>query len=462
MRNHFKRATSLLLFMLILSTFLTVRPVEADGGEETSPWAGVFDDQGTLLPGVVDLGQIEVEASWMDLGIPGVLEINPTFHQYLSTRGDLLLLPSASTLFFMGLSPVESGFINAYDSLQNGQGMAITGSTLLLHLMNQTVSGQALLAEIGEFGYTDPSRFADDLINNRKKIWSVAGTDILNIAMELMITSFSDEMLATTYLLYLKEDCAASPTGCPADLCELVPAACSAENPEIPAASDPACPASTLTIGTPELSIVPVAPAYPLAFLQDPERRGVDLAIRVTIPPTVQVLYTPVPRYADRTRCVPAASSRGGKRNCRTDPARSLPDGTWVTVQELVGVDCIRSIKLYPEAVKSVSASSSLSPASRQWIETALAEYYPGARVLQPTLSLVPGQASCVTACSAEGTCQAWADLLRVPFLDPGIHFLDLVVETAGTPLTRARILRQSGSLEVGLVSARLISVSSQ
>ncbi len=125
-------------------------------------------------------------------------------------------------------------------------------------------------------------------------------------------------------------------------------------------------------------------------------------------------------------------------------------------------MDCIRSVKLYPEAVKSVSASSSLSPASRQWIETALAEYYPGARVLQPTLSLVPGQASCVTACSAEGTCQAWADLLRVPFLDPGIHFLDLVVETAGTPLTRARILRQSGSLEVGLVSARLISVSSQ
>jgi hypothetical protein len=139
-----------------------------------------------------------------------------------------------------------------------------------------------------------------------------------------------------------------------------------------------------------------------------------------------------------------------------------LPDGVWNTVRELVGVDCVRTVRFYPEAVKSLSASSAISPASRQWIETDLAAYYPGAKVLQPSLSLVPGQGVYVAACSAEGTCHAQADLLRVPFLDPGIHLLDLVVETAGTPVMQARILRQSGSLEVGLVSARLISVGSQ
>jgi hypothetical protein len=462
MKNTNKRVIPFFLLLVLLLSFLSAAPVYADGGEETSPWAGVFDDQGHLLPGVVDMGQVEVEARWMEVGIPGILEINPTFHQYLSTRGDLLLVPSASTLFFMGLSPVESGLMNAYDSLQNGQGIAITGADLLLHLMNQTVSGKALLSEIGEFGYSDPGLFADDLIHNKGKIWSVAGTDMLNITMELMITSFSDQMLATTYLLYLGEDCSASPTGCPEDLCALVPQACADKPQEKPVSFDPACPEATLTVGVPQLSIAAVAPAYPLAYLQDPERRGVDLAIRVLIPPTVQVIYTPIPRYAEQTRCMRAGSSATGKPNCRTDPSLSILDGFWITTNELVGVDCVRTLKIFPEAVKSLSASSNLTSASRQWIETDLAAYYPGAKVLQGFLSLLPGISPVAATCAADGTCQAWADLLRVPFLDPGVHALDLTVETAGTPITRARIVRQTGSLEVGLVSARLIAVGSQ
>ena len=51
---------------------------------------------------------------------------------------------------------------------------------------------------------------------------------------------------------------------------------------------------------------------------------------------------------------------------------------------------------------------------------------------------------------------------MHVPFLDPGVHSLDLTVVAAGTPLTRGRVLKDSSHLEIGLISARLVSVGSQ
>ena len=463
MRKFIKIVTILTLLLVIASAVLPIIPAAAEGGEETSPWGEVFDEYGHLLPSVVDLGEVEVEASWMDIGIPGVLEINPTFHEYVTASGNTLLVPSASTLFFMGLAPVESGLVETYASLQNGQGMAITGASLLVHLMNQTLSGRQLLAAIGEFGYTEPNLFADELISGKENIWSFAGADILNIIMELMIVGFEDDMLATTYLLYLKGDCEESPLGCLENLCQIAPQACLESPPgQIPAGSAPVCPPSTITAGIPQLSILPVAPEYPLVSLQDPERRGVDLAVSVIIPPTLEVIYIAVPRYENITHCVPPEGPSTGIKNCKTDPSLKGNNGTWITTRDVVEITCERQVNVYPERITALSARATLTPAARSWIEQDLAAYYPGTTVLQGTLSLIPGLAGITPWCDTAGVCHAEGTLPKVQFLDPGTHALELVVQTAGTPVTAARLLRQTGEVTIGLVSVRLIAVDSQ
>jgi hypothetical protein len=449
------------VFLLIIGLSLPTGRAAADDGGEGHPWANVFDEEGHLLDNLTDLGEVEVEADWMDLGIPGVLEINPTFHQFVTASGEMLLVPSASTLFFMGLHPVESGLIQAYGALQNGQGMAITGASLLLHLINQTVNGQDLLAQIDEFGYTDPAVFMDEFIHNQDQIWTFAGTDVLNLLMELMTIGFSDEILATTYLLYLKGDCTSSPTGCPEDLCLVAPQACEEILPANASTSpDAKCPAATITVGTPLLTIIPVAPERPLVTGQDPARRGVDIQISAVIPPTIQVVYQAVPVHGEVQRCI--LGGTGAALDCTTQAGLTAYNGTWQSVREVIRMECQRRVNTFPEPIAALSAWTEISQTSRTWILNELGAYYPGAGILAGSIGLVPGMASAQGGCGGDKVCRASALISQVQFQDPGQHLLHLRVQTAGTPLTQGRILTGYGQVEVGFIAVRLIQVGSQ
>ncbi len=71
-----------------------------------------------------------------------------------------------------------------------------------------------------------------------------------------------------------------------------------------------------------------------------------------------------------------------------------------------------------------------------------------------PNINLVPGFGKYQTGCSGN-TCTASANLLKVPFADPGTFDLTLTVQTAGTPFTRARTLNGNGRLQVFLTLVR-------
>ena len=75
---------------------------------QDGPWGEVIDENGNILYGnLTDLGEIQVDAEWM----PDVPFINgqATYHRYLTPSGNIVVMPSASTLFFMALNPEEFG-----------------------------------------------------------------------------------------------------------------------------------------------------------------------------------------------------------------------------------------------------------------------------------------------------------------------------------------------------------------
>ena len=58
----------------------------------------------------------------MDITLPGgmVVDLDATYHRYQTPSGNIVVLPSPVTLFFMALHPEESGLTNAQSMLGNG------------------------------------------------------------------------------------------------------------------------------------------------------------------------------------------------------------------------------------------------------------------------------------------------------------------------------------------------------
>lgn len=58
----------------------------------------------------------------MDITLPGglVIDLDATYHRYQTPTGNIVVLPSPATLFFMALHPVESGLTDAESMLGNG------------------------------------------------------------------------------------------------------------------------------------------------------------------------------------------------------------------------------------------------------------------------------------------------------------------------------------------------------
>jgi len=148
-----KAKTAFALVLLFVLLAVQVMPATAD-------WGDFFDEDGKLKPGVVDLGEQKVPADWMpDLPdwVP-VYDGMATYHMYALPSGETVLMPSATTLFFMAMNPVQSGLINA-----NGD-IAFTGLGMVGG--KNVSSGKALLNAIFDMLQIPyASELADALIN---------------------------------------------------------------------------------------------------------------------------------------------------------------------------------------------------------------------------------------------------------------------------------------------------------
>ncbi len=450
--------------VLALSQVFAIVPKVNAQEEGTDPWANVFDENGNLLPSVVDMGEIVSNPPpdwWPSNAVTDALGFYPTYHQYVTANGDVVIVPSASTLFLMTLNP-ESGIGNADGAVGIGTGTLIMASGLLVRILEGTASGQGLLSHIAEMGYTDPSQFADALISGEENIWSLAFIeDAFNILSELMNGSVDDRMFATTFLLYMQGNCANSPTGCPADLCLIAPVVCTPdpEDPNDPGTpvNPPSCPAASVHIGNPTIKVYSVAPASPLVVGQDPEKRGADVQLEVVIPPTIHEYYIPIPIWEDREECNLAGTEYTGVLDCKTDNILPANNGYITEETYLVRFDCEQHIDVYAEQIVSVQSNALLTEASKDWIVHDLGAYYYGARVYESSYNLVPGMRPAAIGCDGSKTCFASTLVEKIQFRDPGYYSLNVRVQTAGTPVTSPRLLTGGGQMSVSMISARLI-----
>ena len=116
-----------IIFTLFSGLFVSISPVVVHA-QQQDPWAEVFNANGELQPGMVDLGVTTETPSWMNVQLPfnQSLNLEANYHRFQTPSGNMVVLPSASTLFFMALHPQESGLSNSVGMVSNGHGAMIT------------------------------------------------------------------------------------------------------------------------------------------------------------------------------------------------------------------------------------------------------------------------------------------------------------------------------------------------
>lgn len=493
-----KDKISLILLSILMALCLvvpTTQPVQAQA--DTNPWSEVLGSDGSILfDNLTDLGTVNVEdLGWMNtsgLNLPTMgmdFQFTASFHRYMTPSGNIVVLPDAPTMFFMMMNPEDSGL----NQMLAGMGTnPLTGDLLAMsgHTYQDLLSGYVDWSQFVGTEFELPGSFFDALTNGDPDNWSwiinmtpeevlaaVAAGDITQLQADLLNTmdldQFRDDLasIATgdgwnyfALLLYSpgSMDCDDIPGGCPANLCLLAPQVCTStfcqEHSDLCGSGGPtSCPAATVTIGNPTLTIFPVAPNSPLVVGQDPEKRGADIQLEAVIPPTIHEYYVPVPVYEDVQRCLAPEGETNPVLNCKTSESQAAFDGKLTTIHALVRFDCDHRVDVYPEQISNVAATAQLTQASQEWIEQGLSAYYYGAAVLQQSFSLIPGLGTANAGCDASKTCRATALIPRVQFRDPGTFSLGLTVQTSGTPVTSGRVLNGSGQVVISFLSVRLI-----
>ena len=109
-----KRAPIFQVLFSLLTLFpLLVFPTQVLAQQQSAPvnqssmWGEVVDQNGNILyNNLTDLGTVQQSASWMP-SIPGIGNLQASYHEYQTASGNIVVLPTASTLFFMALNPQE-------------------------------------------------------------------------------------------------------------------------------------------------------------------------------------------------------------------------------------------------------------------------------------------------------------------------------------------------------------------
>lgn len=436
------RSSTLHRFMsliLVVSVLLAVAPgaVRAQGQD---PWSEVFDSNGNLVPGLVDLGVTTETPSWMNVQLPfnQSLNLEANYHRFQTASGNMVVLPSASTLFFMAMHPQESGLANSVGMVGNGYAGLIT---FLGQVAGNSIDWNRLQQSHPE--YQQPSDFWSAVINGRENVWTwFSGFGFIT---NLLSMSWNDAAMRTAYLMYLNgaKNCASIPGGCSGVVTPPPP-------PRL-------CPDSAVSIQQPTVLIQKTAPNNPLVVGQDTqERRGADVQVSVTIPPVIFTWYEAI--YEERDVC--RSPGAGEIPNCKQGSGTGPDDG--VSDTEQVFKECRQHIEHLPDAVASLQVTASLSADSKAWIVSKLGQTHYGAFVHQESFTLIPGIGTWSGGCDGGGTCTAVGNALRIPFADPGTFDLKLRGTTRGTnfmgmPITQPRNLSADGKLQVYVTLPALV-----
>jgi len=428
----------LLLLLALLGITVMALPGSAlaQSGDD-SPWGEVVDENGNIrFDNLTDLGETTEDADWMDIPLPfgQEIDLDANYHRYETPDGNVVVLPSPLTLVMMATNPQESGLSGATSQLGIG-GMA--AAEFLGGLLGDSIDWNRVSSQHPE--YVDPSQFWGAVISGQENVWTFfSGFDFLG---DLATLSYGDLNVRMGLLMYLNgsANCSQIPGGC-AGIIAKIPTPNPSKTPVIPVQ----CPAPTISQGSPSLSILKGEPAKPLVVGQDPERRGADVRVSVSIPPVIHTWYERVEKKEEVCRAAAATETS----NCTT-----ANGGRGVTDEEVVGYECRQHVDRYEEKITKLTAQASLDAASRVWITTGLAGKWYEATLKHPDFNLVPGLGNYQTSCS--GACSASAFIERIPFADPGTFNLSLNIQTAGTPLTRPRALQSSGALQVFLTLVR-------
>ena len=150
-------------FVVLISLFAClVAPLRIAQAAGDSPWSEILNPDGSVKwSALTDLGVTSDQASWMTITLPGgmVVHLDATYHRYKTASGNILVLPSPATLFFMAMHPQESGLSGAQDMLGNG-------ASILFALIGGSLT-PAQLAQLAAKGYTDPREFFQAVIGEQ-------------------------------------------------------------------------------------------------------------------------------------------------------------------------------------------------------------------------------------------------------------------------------------------------------
>jgi hypothetical protein len=355
---------------------------------------------------VTDLGVKTDHPDWMSVDLPfgQSLNLEANYHLYETADGSTVVMPSATTLFFMEMNPKESGLSDSLGMANNGYGGMIT---FLGSVAGSNVNWNEVTKDHPE--YSKPDQFWNTVLSGHQDVWTYfTGWNFITTLLSL---SLNDAALRTAYLLYEPEEnnCSVLPNGCPVKT-----------TPE-PVETSPRCPDPKISVQPITASIQKTGPSNPLVIGQDPDKkRGSDITASVSIPPVIFTWYEPI--YKEKEVC---SYNTNGVYGCRNKKAFK---------------ECQKHVENLPDPVASLQASASLDSASRTWITNQLGQTHYGAFLHNPSINLVPGLAGWNGGCNGGGTCSASASVKRAPFADPGTFNLTLQGMTTGTRFLGAQI----------------------
>jgi hypothetical protein len=203
------------------------------------------------------------------------------------------------------------------------------------------------------------------------------------------------------------------------------------------------CPAPTITYADIPASGEIAAPLHPVVR-QDPQKRGADLSLEVTIPPVIFTWYE-----ASITRvCKPAPGGNGGgcpgpgSRYDRVTGGDGSHSGWDVSLENNPGwqanveTECVELVEVLPDYLDDVTLGIHLSSASRTWILSDLAQAYPGAHLKRPDwLFAIQGSGSL-----SDGSAVSWSQLVpEIQVADPGLYQIQVSGRTVGTLVSAPR-----------------------
>lgn len=403
-----------------------------DGGNEA--WGEFLNPDGSINWASLNyLGEASQPADWMNIEIPGGIQVplgEARYSRYITPSGNVLVLPSPATMFMTFLHPEESGF-NA-----NPPEMLSSGYQILAAL----AANYTNLEKLKALGYVDPADFFKAVINGRENIWSVVSPNFL---IEITRMTLDAGFLVTGLWLYSHGvPCDVIPGGCPPGF-GLTPTPGGpggTPTPPPPAA----CPAPSITFEEITAYGEKTAPPKPVVVGQDPEKRGADVELLVTIPPVIFTWYeakdTHICQYqsdGDGQGCPGPASHYDNVIDAdghRTDWDASMEDDpNWEARTE---TRCIQHVEVFPDYLDYASLSISLSPESRSWILGGLAQAYPGAHLKHPDWTFTfQGSGNPV-----QGSVVSWSSVIpKIQFADPGMYRMQVTGRTTGTLVSAPR-----------------------